>query len=354
MRGPAADNSKRRWVEPAPADAPGAPALATVKLAAMVLGLWAMTPLAIPPTHAGGAEIQRLPPVRLPLVSADRLAHEASQAEVEMDDIVQLAGGAVELRVRRGWWIWEVPVGREVRVALTPTRPASLKEPPVMGYWVCFHLGSANSAESPSELAERMQQRLIEVAGGNAEPLRAVRFQRLGRWDAAELEFMLPTAEGTNRTPIHGSHVLVSTPWGLFEFHAQFPANVYDQQLGETARLLSTVQLSAPAIAAAGPSTPETDAAAAVHGSWKAFRSRLRLSSGGEIEIEPDRAQLISPPADGPRPELLRGSYRADGDLLFVQWRDGSKLNFRWKLAGDALLLTDHEGQTSQLRRIAE
>jgi len=156
---------------------------------------------------------------------------------------------------------------------------------------------------------------------------------------------------------IRGSHVLVSTPWGLFEFHAQFPVNRYEEQLGEAARLLKHVKLNAPTVAKPGPTTEHTIAAAPIHGSWKAFRSRLRLSSDGSIEIALDRARIISPPQADRLPvgdELLQGQYRADGDLLFVQWRDGSKLNFRWKLNGDDLLLTDHEGQLSQLRRIAE
>ena len=50
----------------------------------------------------------------------------------------------------------------------------------------------------------------------------------------------------------------------------------------------------------------------------------------------------------------LAGRFRAKNDLLHVVWDDGSKLNFRWKLSGSALLLTDHEGQISQLQRLYE
>jgi hypothetical protein len=248
-----------------------------------------------------------------------------------MDDIIQLAGGAVELRVRQGWWIWEVPEGREVRVALSPTRPATLKELPVSGYWVCFHLSPPDLANPQQYLSKRIRQRLIEVSGGNAEPLNSIQFRRIGPWDAAELEFSLPPSPATGTTAIRGSHVLVNAPWGLFEFHMQFPVNRYAEHLDEVAALLSQVKLTAPALANGGSPTAETMAAIPIHGSWKAFRSRLRLSSDGRIEIAVDRPQLISPPRDGlpvVGNELLQGQYRADGDLLFVQWRDGSKSNF--------------------------
>jgi len=110
-------------------------------------------------------------------------------AVLERDDIVRLAGGEVELRVRQGWWIWEVPLGREVRVALSPTRPASWNEVPGSGYWVCFHLSPTNSVNPQEYLAERMRRRLIEVTGGRAEPVGSTQFQRIGPWDAAEVEF---------------------------------------------------------------------------------------------------------------------------------------------------------------------
>ena len=201
-----------------------------------------------------------------------------------------------------------------------------------------------------------MQQRLLEIFGGDAEPLKAIRFERIGPWDAAELEFSLPPSPGLGTTTIRGSHVLVSTPSGLFEFHVQFPIDRYEEHLDEVAWLLSRVKLTAATLADVGPPTAETVAATPIHGTWKAFRSRLRLSSNGSIEIALGSAQIISPPpADRPAVgDELQGHYRAEGDLLFMQWRDGSKLNFRWKLNGGDLLLTDHEGQISQLRRIAE
>jgi len=275
----------------------------------------------------------------------------------ELDDIVRMAGGAVELRVRQGWWVWEVPRGREVRIAISPQQPVTLKEVPDTGYWVCYHLGIADSSNSRQFLADRMRQRLVEVTGGVATPLSQIEFLRLGEFDAAEVEFSVPVVDEAGTTMSLGRHLLVHTPWGLFEFHAQFPANRYAGQAEETERLLRNVKLAAPKMDERRGVTHSTSAAAPIHGSWKAFRSRLYLASDGRIEISTDRPQLISPPSDeAPRtePEALQGQFRAEQDLLFIEWRDGSKLNFRWKLKGGELLLTDHAGQISQLRRLAE
>lgn len=302
----------------------------------------------------------RLPPVRLPQVppatSTVRGEISAFAADQAADgDLVRLAAGAVEMRVPRDWWIWEVPAGREVRVALAPQRPKALNQAPKSGYWVCFHLYTDRMAESGVELSDRLRQRLVELTGGNLVPQAGPQFHRLGPWEAVEQEFSLPP-KGLGG-PQRGSHVLVGTPWGWFEFHAQFAAADYEAHLPEMAHLLQQVTLSAPAMALERATVAETQAASPILGVWKAFRSRLRLSGRGAIEIAPDTVQLISPQAlDGlpVRPELLRGRFRAEGDLLFVEWADGSKLNFRWKLREGDLLLTDHDGQISQLRRIAE
>jgi len=345
MPSPAIDNLVRRWIKTTPTKVCSLCLLAALPLAA----------LSNPQLGLSGAEFRRLPPIHLP--QTNRFISITASGLDEMDDIIRFAGGAVELRVRQGWWVWEVPTGREVRVALSPTRPDSLKKVPTSGYWVCFHLSPANSTNPQEYLAQRMQQRMLEISGGDAEPLESIRFQRIGPWDAAELEFSLPPSAHGGTTAIRGSHVLVSTPGGLFEFHMQFPIDRYEEHLDEVGWILSQVRLTAPTVADAGPPTPETIAATPIHGSWKAFRSRLRLFSDGRIEIAIDRVQLILPPPVGLPAvgnDLLQGQYRAEGDLLFVQWLDGSKLNFRWTLKGGELLLTDHEGQISRLRRIAE
>ena len=50
--------------------------------------------------------------------------------------------------------------------------------------------------------------------------------------------------------------------------------------------------------------------------------------------------------------KLLTGSFEARGDVIFVRWDDGSRLNLRWRSDGNDLFLTDHEGQISHLKRV--
>ena len=61
----------------------------------------------------------------------------------------------------------------------------------------------------------------------------------------------------------------------------QFPINRYDEHVKELGWMLHQVKLVAPALANVGPPNAETAAASSIHGSWKAFRSRMRLFSDG-------------------------------------------------------------------------
>ena len=53
-------------------------------------------------------------------------------------------------------------------------------------------------------------------------------------------------------------------------------------------------------------------------------------------------------------PPRLRGTYRAAGDVIYITWVDGSRLNLRWKLSKGKLLVTDHQGQISKLKPLIE
>jgi hypothetical protein len=50
----------------------------------------------------------------------------------------------------------------------------------------------------------------------------------------------------------------------------------------------------------------------------------------------------------------LDGQFVAVGDLLFIAWRDGTRLNLRWYRNEDDLVLADHEGRVSRLKRLLE
>ena len=68
---------------------------------------------------------------------------------------------------------------------------------------------------------------------------------------------------------------------------------------------------------------------------------------------EPGRRIVLDGPQSSRR-TVLHGKFRAQDDLLLVKWSDASLLNLRWRLSGEALLLTDHDGQLSRLLPIAE
>ena len=66
---------------------------------------------------------------------------------------------------------------------------------------------------------------------------------------------------------------------------------------------------------------------------------------------------LIFPLADpSQRPVIRRlaGRFKVADDLLMVDYIDDSRSNYRWRIEGTELMLTDHEGRVSQLARIYE
>ena len=92
-----------------------------------------------------------------------------------------------------------------------------------------------------------------------------------------------------------------------------------------------------------------------IMGAWKALQSRLRLRRDGTVTIITDRPfTFASDGDDRVQGNEIKGNYVAHNDLIMITWDDRSKLNFRWRMHGDKLLLTDHEGKTTQLRRILE
>jgi len=97
-----------------------------------------------------------------------------------------------------------------------------------------------------------------------------------------------------------------------------------------------------------------TNDAQPIFGSWRAYRSLLQLLGEGRIliTVDPSATQSLDATAGHKHQEQLIGVFKAQGDLLFVTWKDGSKLNYRWRLEQGELLMTDHQGQISQLRRV--
>jgi hypothetical protein len=91
--------------------------------------------------------------------------------------------------------------------------------------------------------------------------------------------------------------------------------------------------------------------AAEVLGAWRGSRGQLALYDNGRIVL------WSATPANGTQhapsaPVALEGRFSAEGDVLYISWRDGSRSNLRWKLRDENLLLSDHRGQLSLLQRL--
>jgi hypothetical protein len=288
----------------------------------------------------------------------------------QVDELLLFAAGAVEAPAPRGFWVWELPRGREVQLAFSPHPPRTLDAPPAVGFWIGYHVRPRPTTNQNRELTDFIALRLGDLAP-QATPVAEARTFYLGDWLAVEQDFSLPAvASDGSRDPartaaaseeanrIWGRHIAARTPWGIFEVHARAPLESAHGSAAELADWLSRVKLNPPR-----EETLETRGwtadAEPILGCWKAYRSRMRLFGDGRIEILSDAPSLVIPddaeqPVPPPRRELLIGQFRAQGDLLFVEWQDGSPLNLRWKLHQGELLLTDHDGQTSRLLRIYE
>jgi len=290
-----------------------------------------------------------------------------------LEDLVLHAGGAVELRPPAGWKVYEVPIKREIRLVLVPERLKSKRKTPTDGVWLTCHITANNADQRKQEISSWSQERLDQATDSKAKS--SPPFERsISGHPAVVREFVVPVA--TKEAPkdkddkeddaktvteesLRGVHALVGAPWGLCELVAMAPESVYDQRRVEFERLLNEIVISrpdSPAVAKA----ESASAAESIYGVWKSTKSRMRILSDGRIEIDGDPMTLHplgEVPAEGKSsftPERLRGRYTAKDDLLKIIWEDGSKLNFRWKKKDAQLLLTDHQGQISRLRRILE
>ncbi|QDU98372.1 hypothetical protein [Lignipirellula cremea] len=279
-------------------------------------------------------------------------------------DLVLHAAGAVEVRPPLHWHVYEIPVNREVRLVLSPKKLSSRRKMPRDGVWITCHVTANGPAERRREINAWSEERLMKATRDRAES--APPFERsIGGHPAVVRQFTVPARESSSdddeeadssNEPLHGVHCLIGPPWGVCEIMATTPASQQPERQADFETLLNQIAISSPDIDM--PATVDAARAAeSIHGVWKASRSRLRIMPDGKIEMEGDPLTLTAlgdpPPTDAKFiPERLEGTYKAEGDLLKIVWSDGSKLNFRWKKKDADLLLTDHQGQISQLKPI--
>jgi len=302
--------------------------------------------------------MRRFYPIITVLIMHIAVSHAWAENDSVPDnrDIVLYAGGVVEVRPPLGWHIAEVPFGREVRLLVTPQPIEGRRVMPTDGMWITFHAQSIRQGFAVDTIQEVLQKRLklsvkkVRLAGN-------VSIMNIADYPAVKQEFTIGDglANQPNTSDTHiGFHVLIRSTFGILELHAVAPATEHALRKEQFESTISTIVLKKPQDDGDVVVDSVSDAKPVI-GSWKAFRSRLRLYGDGRIVIRPDRPSKIVPQridkaADG----ILTGRYEARGDLIFVRWDDGSRQNLRWRRHNENLLITDHDGQISQLRRIFE
>ena len=263
-------------------------------------------------------------------------------------DVALYAADSVQIPVPPGWQTLEVPYGREVRLVLlppgvtwTPTTPDAA--------WICHHIMPMSDSEqaATAELADFNQRRVraaVGMQGTFSEPAQA----RLSDWPAIAQEFVVTAPPQERR----GHHLSSRTPWGVVEVHFGTTAADYADRVEAYELMMQGLRVQPPRRDERPPVEHVRDAAP-ILGSWKAYRSRLQLSPDGQVRIMIDPINLHSIDTS-PSSQILSGEYSAQDDLLYIRWSDGSLLNYRWRMHGQELLLTDHLGQPSRLKRLLD
>ncbi len=272
-------------------------------------------------------------------------------AEPNLGEAVVIhAAGAVELTIPADWTVREVPAGRQIRLAILPFEPDA--ETPSDGLWLSYHFDPDRHPQTPPQLVQLAAARLTAVTEEKAAP-EEPQFMNVGRFHAVRIPFTM-AAGVTSPINVRGFYLLFETDWGFCELHAMAPEVLYAKRENQFQSIVASMKLNAPSIKTEVQDPAVTDARPLI-GSWKAFQSRLRLSGDGRVSIVTDQPFTLTAEA-GERQQAseITGHFRAEKDVLWITWDDGSKLNFRWRIRNNRLLLTDHEGKMTQLRRILE
>jgi len=252
---------------------------------------------------------------------------------------IAFGGGAVQVTAPWDWRIYEVSEGRQVRLVVSPAEIKSRNEL-VDGLWIVCH--ATRYADAQTDLRQLLASRLDAATTGTVAAS-AMREFRVGQADGVRQEFAVQNATGF--------HALLRASWGICEIHARTSNPQVSKLLLD--RVLSTVEIRDVRLAHEANNS-RVAASAQLIGSWKSYRSRFRLTADGRIEIEPETTAVRALGETQGESSVLRGDYESRDDLLLIRWDDGSFLNFRWRLDGDSLLLTDHDGRISELRLFLE
>jgi hypothetical protein len=261
-------------------------------------------------------------------------------------DIVLMSGGAIEIQVPIGWHANEIPIGREMRVWLTRERWHSAA-PPTNGVWLNFHwLGREPDQQ---ELGRRISYRAERLA---RRPIAtgSVRDSTIGGFQAVTQE--------VDGAELRGWFALVAVKTGMLEIATVADPAHYKRHRAAAESVIDGIRVHSPQIRRPKLAANILDAGPAV-GLWKALRGRLRFGEDGRVSITFDQDENYSLDSSGSTNfersvSRLTGQYQAQQDIIYVTWDDGSRINYRWRLYEEQLLLTDHNGRVSQLLRLVD
>ncbi len=293
------------------------------------------------PSVAQSGDMSRFPSPRPQTREISTPVQTRPQARPDSDGArISLGGGAVQITSPWDWYVYEISEGRQVRFVLSPTKMRT-RDDLVDGLWVVCHV--TRFPKSPAALPELLAKRAGAATRGMVAASEMTQI-RIGSSEGVRQEFAMQNAVGF--------HALIQASWGVCEIHGRTANPQLSKRMLDS--IMNTLEIR-DAATRRGVLNQRVAASAELIGSWKAYRSRLRLGGDGRIEIEPE-ASAVRALGESPGAEtrVLRGDYESRDDLLFVRWDDGSFLNFRWRLDGDSLLLTDHDGRISELRLLLE
>lgn len=271
----------------------------------------------------------------------------------EPHQVVRFAGRTVEFAVPPQWTVKQVPLPGEIRVLAgpgdVPDEPLQMER----GLWIAYHRIEAGA--SKVSLEAELRDRLPGAAGRAFRAAGGPQALQVGAF--AGLMQMVQVAPGDlDGLPRRASYILVRTTWGLLEAWAVTTVGSVDQVQPGLQMALTSLRLNPPAALAAATAANLADAAAAL-GSWKGRQVAMHFLPEGRVRLDFDAVQTLAPGRDdqassaGPG-RNIEGSFAAQDDMIFITWDDGSQLNYRWKLLEGELLLMDHTGSSSRLKRL--
>jgi hypothetical protein len=268
-------------------------------------------------------------------------------------DVVLHAGGTIELEVPSGWQVREFPDGRAVRLMVSSGEVPPEPQQMIRGLWLSHEPLESAELSTAVDMKDALARRLRRGAGDGLRipaEAEATSIAGIPAWQQA-----FTTKVSTDQGPVEvsGYHMLARTGAGLLEIHAVAPQQDPMGGVPPAAEVLNSLRLSSPRRKPPVQSPTVQDAEGLV-GSWKAIRSRWSFTPKGRVVVGFDRGATFRLNESGTvqydKPALeLMGSFRSEGDMLYITWDDASRQNVRWRIHRGDLLMTDHHGRVSQL-----